>query len=332
MKNLQEEMLPKDLFSQEEIKNLFDAINGGRTPSDEEDAGPLRKIQIYDFKRPNRFSEEHKKALSEVHKKTALSWTKLFNQYLQSEVEIKFSSLDILNFDEFIRSMPTPTSIIISEATMDSVPLPNSFLIEIDPGTAIPDKCDLTKISKELLDEYAAIWNKLYDMELSFHKKAMEMNPHHVNIDLLSEMGALITMEVKNGDVEGMVNVWLSYLFLKPLLPYLAGTNKVNIAPKKLYKEINSMNSNNDSQIETGLDNLNIQVVAELGRTMKKLKEIKEVQEGHIMELDNDVYGPICVFVNNVLFAHAETCVVDDKFALRILEIFDENSLIKEQS
>ena len=299
---------------------------------DDEDNGTLRKIQIYDFKRPNRFSEEQIKVLSDIHEKLAQSWEKLFGQYLQSDFYIKYSSVDLLSYEEFLHCIPKPTSLIISEATLDSVPLPNSFLIEIDPGTEISSKCDLSKISNELLDGYATIWNKLYDMKLSFEKKAIETNPHHVNIDLPSEMGALITMEVKNGDAEGMINVWLSNLFLKPLLPYLAGSNKDNIASNKLYKEISNMNSNKDSQIETGLDNLNIQVVAELGRTMKKLKEIKEVQEGHIMELDNNVHEPICVYVNNVLFAHAETCVVDNNFALRIVEIFDEKSSGQENS
>ena len=328
-----EEISSKEIFSKEEIKSMFDAINGNRAPSDYgPSTGITRRILIYDFKRPNRFSDEHIQALKEVHEKAAISWINMFNQHPQANVQIKFCSVDVINYDEFTRSMPTPTSLIISEGVLNSVPITNTFLIEIDPCTSLLDNSDLEKIAVPLLNEYSVIWNDFFGTKLTFKLKSTSSDPHLVNNDLPSEMGALITMEVKNGDAEGMINVWLSYLFLKPLLPYLAGKNKNNVTPKELYKETNSMNSNNDSKVETGLDNLDVQVVAELGRTVKKLKEIKEIEEGSIMELDNDIYGPISVFVNNVLFAHAETCVVDNNFALRILEIFDEKDSDKEIS
>ncbi|MCL2128740.1 MAG: FliM/FliN family flagellar motor switch protein [Treponema sp.] len=321
-----------DIFSKEEIEGMFREINGDAIePKDAEPTGKLLKIKIYDFKRPNRFSEKHIQALTDIHETLARSLTKLFSQFTQDDIKVNFCSVDSLTYEEFNRSIPTPTSLIISEGIFNSVPLPLSFMIEIDPKNPIPSKTDLNKICKPLLDEYSKIWNNFPGINLEFNLKSMGTNPQLIQIDSPSEMGILITMEANSENSEGMVNIWLPYLFLRPLLPYLEGMDKTNNPATKPYKETNMIN-NDGTIIEKGLDNLNVQVIAEFGRTVKKLKDIKETQEGAIIELDNIENEPLKIFVNNVLFAHAEAVVINDHFGIRIVEIFDQDPAEQEQS
>ena len=77
------------------------------------------------------------------------------------------------------------------------------------------------------------------------------------------------------------------------------------------------------STIETSLDKLKVQLIVELNRTVKTIKEISEVTEGTIMKLDKFSNGMVDIFVNNVLFARGEVVAIDDQFGVRFVEIID---------
>jgi len=58
--------------------------------------------------------------------------------------------------------------------------------------------------------------------------------------------------------------------------------------------------------IEEGLDKLKVQVIVELGRTTKTLKELKMMDEGSIVEINTSYTEPVSIFANNTLFAKGE--------------------------
>lgn len=68
------------------------------------------------------------------------------------------------------------------------------------------------------------------------------------------------------------------------------------------------------------INKIKIQMVAELGRKELRLNEIKTFEEGTIVELDSFAGEPVNLFANNVLIAKGEVVVLDDHFAVRIIE------------
>ena len=63
-------------------------------------------------------------------------------------------------------------------------------------------------------------------------------------------------------------------------------------------------------------------VTIELGRTEMTLKQALELQQGSVVELNRLAGDPIDVYVNERLIAKGEVVVVDDKFAVRVTELF----------
>ena len=92
------------------------------------------------------------------------------------------------------------------------------------------------------------------------------------------------------------------------------------------YKEVDIMTDRNLLTMETSLDELKVQVVVELGRTVKTLKQVLEIDEGAIMELDTFEAEPVNIFANIVLFAKGEVLAVDNKFGVRVCEILGQES------
>lgn len=64
-----------------------------------------------------------------------------------------------------------------------------------------------------------------------------------------------------------------------------------------------------------------MQVSVELGRTKMAIKELLQLSQGSIIELNKMAGDHLEVFVNNKLIAKGEVVVVNDRFGVRISEI-----------
>jgi flagellar motor switch protein FliM len=304
-----------EVFSQDEIDQILFDINHGNARS----SAKSRRIKIYDFLRPDRFSG-YKGEIKAIHNNLARLWTKLIPQYIQKDAHFYCESVDTVTYEEFVRSVHTPTFFMIAQGFLDSVPLPRSFVIEVDPDLSI-EQSTLNEISKSMLNEYSLIWNKYYNMKMEFSLKATETDSRYLDVDSPREMGALITIEAILNDTEGKINIYLPYLFMKPLLPYLTRVRSRESFDENFNQEEDIMDNRYKSAIETGLDNVKVQVIVELGRAVKTLKEIHETKEGTIMSLDAFAGENVDIFVNNVLFGRGEVVVPGENFGVRFTEI-----------
>jgi flagellar motor switch protein FliN/FliY len=69
------------------------------------------------------------------------------------------------------------------------------------------------------------------------------------------------------------------------------------------------------------LMDVNLQFTVELGRTQMPVRQILELQNGSVVELDRIAGEAVDVFINEHLMARGEVVVVDDKFGVRITEL-----------
>lgn len=69
------------------------------------------------------------------------------------------------------------------------------------------------------------------------------------------------------------------------------------------------------------LMDVNMQFTVELGRTQMPVRQILELQNGSVVELDRIAGEAVDVFINEHLMARGEVVVVDDKFGVRITEL-----------
>ena len=67
-----------------------------------------------------------------------------------------------------------------------------------------------------------------------------------------------------------------------------------------------------------------LKVTVELGRTQKQIKEILELSQGSIIELDKLAGEPVDILVNNKLIARGEVVVIDENFGVRVTDIVSQ--------
>jgi len=67
-----------------------------------------------------------------------------------------------------------------------------------------------------------------------------------------------------------------------------------------------------------------LKVTVELGRTKKQIKEILELSQGSIIELDKLAGEPVDILVNSKLIAKGEVVVIDENFGVRVTDIVSQ--------
>ncbi|GGN90412.1 flagellar motor switch phosphatase FliY [Saccharibacillus kuerlensis] len=67
-----------------------------------------------------------------------------------------------------------------------------------------------------------------------------------------------------------------------------------------------------------------LKVTVELGRTRKQIKDILELSQGSIVELDKLAGEPVDILVNNKLIAKGEVVVIDENFGVRVTDIVSQ--------
>lgn len=75
------------------------------------------------------------------------------------------------------------------------------------------------------------------------------------------------------------------------------------------------------------LNDVEMGVTVELGRTRMLVRDILELSSGSVIELDRAAGAPIDVLVNGTLIARGEVVVIDEEFGIRITEVigYDES-------
>jgi len=75
------------------------------------------------------------------------------------------------------------------------------------------------------------------------------------------------------------------------------------------------------------LQDLEMNVYIELGRTKMPIKDILELERGYVIELNKLASEPVDIFVNNKKIAEGEVVVVDKHFGIRITTLNKMNNL-----
>lgn len=82
------------------------------------------------------------------------------------------------------------------------------------------------------------------------------------------------------------------------------------------------------SDIDRILD-IPVQLTVELGRTKLAIKNLLQLAQGSVVELDGMAGEPMDVLVNGCLIAQGEVVVVNDKFGIRLTDIITPSERIR---
>jgi flagellar motor switch protein FliN/FliY len=82
-----------------------------------------------------------------------------------------------------------------------------------------------------------------------------------------------------------------------------------------------------DSDIDMIMD-IPVQLSVELGRTRLTIRNILQLGQGSVVELDGLAGEPMDIFVNGYLIAQGEVVVVDEKYGIRVTDIITPSDRI----
>jgi flagellar motor switch protein FliN/FliY len=102
------------------------------------------------------------------------------------------------------------------------------------------------------------------------------------------------------------------------------------------FQEFNDQLENNKSSSAVN-DEINLDVILdvpvtismEIGRTQINIRNLLQLNQGSVVELERFAGEPLDVLVNGTLIAHGEVVVINDKFGIRLTDVISPSERVK---
>ena len=324
-----------EVLSQDEIDQLLTAINAGETEIESiKPTADTRKIKIYDFKRPDKFSKEQIRTVQNMHETFARLTTTTLSASMRALVNLHVASVGQLTYEEFIRSIPTPTTLAV--VSMD--PLKGQAILEIDPSVTftIIDRLfggsgegaklnrDLTDIEHSVMEgiivrilgNMREAWTTVIDLRPRLSQ--IETNPQFAQIVPPTEMVVLVTLETKVGEVEGMMNFCIPYMTIEAIVSKLSAQFWYSSVRKGATTE-------NLKIIQDKLSSVEIPVIAEVGHISIPVRDVLALRQGDVVRLHSVHVGdPMALDVGNKRKFLCRPGVIGKKMAVQIIKKLED--------
>ena len=89
-----------------------------------------------------------------------------------------------------------------------------------------------------------------------------------------------------------------------------------------------SIESNEEVNLDVILD-VPVVISMEIGRTQISIRNLLQLNQGSVVELERFVGEGLDVLVNGMLIAHGEVVVINDKFGIRLTDVISPSERIK---
>ncbi|TVQ23293.1 MAG: flagellar motor switch protein FliM [Spirochaetaceae bacterium] len=324
-----------EVLSQDEIDQLLTAISSGDMDTDEiPQQTDQRKIKIYDFKRPDKFSKEQLRTINMMHETFARLTTTSLSAQLRSLVQLHVASVDQLTYEEFIRSIPNPTTL----AVINMDPLKGSAILEIDPAitSSIIDRLfgghgEGSKVNRELSEIETSVmegiivrvlgsmreaWNQVIDLRPRLGQ--IDTNPQFAQIVPPTEMVVLVTLETKVGEVEGMINFCIPYLTIEPIISKLSAQYWYSTVRRGTTTE-------NLNILREKLSTVAVTVVAEIGQMNLTVGDVLSLRAGDVIRLpDVRVNDPMSLNIGNRRKFLCRPGQIGNRYAVQIVKQLED--------
>lgn len=106
-------------------------------------------------------------------------------------------------------------------------------------------------------------------------------------------------------------------------------TSETNIAPAQIFEQFADTRK---AEIHNDIDmimDIPVQLTVQLGRTKIAIKNLLQLAQGSVVELDGLAGEPMDVLVNGYLIAQGEVVVVNEKFGIRLTDIITPSERIR---
>ena len=322
-----------DILSQSEIDNLLKQLSEGDLDVDQIQGEDEKQVKNYDFSRPTKFSKEHLRTLEIIFEHYSRLISTNLPVYLRKNVQVSVASSETVTFSEFSNALSNPSVLGI----VNFAPLNGNIIIEIatnlfysmldrmlgGSGQPLEKSRDFSDIELTILQKLLVMFTQLMRepwknvVEISPVLSRLETNPQFAQVIAPSDMIAIVTLNMKIGDVEGMVNICLPFFTLEDVM------DKLNT---KYW--FSTMQENHDEHyeeyIESMIRRVDIPIKAVLGRSTISVNDFLNLQVGDCIRLDSRVDTDMNVYVGNIKKFTALPGTDRDSYAVQITSVIRE--------
>lgn len=322
-----------DILSQSEIDNLLKQLSEGDLDMDQIQGEDEKQVKNYDFSRPTKFSKEHLRTLEIIFEHYSRLISTNLPVYLRKNVQVTVASSETVTFSEFSNALSNPSVLGI----VNFAPLNGNIIIEIatnlcyamldrmlgGSGQPLEKSRDFSDIELTILQKVLVMFTQLMRepwknvVEISPVLSRLETNPQFAQVIAPSDMIAIVTLNMKLGDVEGMVNICLPFFTLEDVM------DKLNT---KYW--FSTMQENHDEHyeeyIESMIRRVDIPIKAVLGKSTISVSDFLNLQVGDCIRLDSRVDTDMQVYVGNIKKFTALPGAERDSYAVQITSVIRE--------
>ncbi len=322
-----------EVLSQNEIDSLLAALSTGELDAEEMSKKDEKQVRNYDFARPAKFSKEHLRTLEIIYEHYGRLLSTNLPLYLRKSVQISVASSETVVFSEFSNALSNPVILGI----VNFSPLQGQIILELAPnlgfamidrmlggqGVPIDKERDFSDIELVILNKIMTIcmqlmrdpWKNVVDIEPFLER--IETNPQFAQIIAPNDMIAIVTLNLKIGDVEGFMNICLPFSTVEDIM------DKLNT--KFWYSTMKESNDEDYSQyVESMIRRVDAPVKAVLGKSMITVNDFVNLQYGDIIRLGTRTEDELEIYVGNIKKFMAMPGKSDDKYAVRITSVIRE--------
>ncbi len=322
-----------EVLSQSEIDNLLAALSTGELDVDQMQETGDKQVKDYDFKRPAKFSKEHLRTLEIIYEHYGRLLSTNLPVYLRKNIQVSVSSSETVTFSEFTNSLSNPVILGI----VDFQPLNGDVIIELasNLGFAMIDRMlggqgqpldkarDFSEIEMIILEKLMVVcmqlmrepWKNVIDINPVMER--IETNAQFAQVIAPSDMIAIVTMNVKIGDVEGHMNVCLPFFTLEDVMDKLNTKYWFSTMQKE-------SDENYTESLEAMLKRVDVPVRAVLGKSLVSVNDFINLQLGDVIRLGTGVTSEMDVYVGNIKKFTALPGSNGDKYAVRVMSVIRE--------
>ena len=297
------------ILSQDEVDALLKGMSGGEIEVETDTSTGADGVIVYDLTNQDRIIRGRMPTLEIINDRFARLYRTTLSSALRKIVDMTTTSVDMVKFGEFMRSLPVPTSLHIFK--MDPLRGHAIFVLEsklvfnlvetffggAGAGDVKIEGRDFTAIEQQLtrkvvmlaLKDMEQAWKPVHEVTMVYQRT--EINPQFASIVPPSDVVIVVKFEMEMEHAAGTITVCIPYSTIEPIR-------------SKLYAGFQSDQLEVDHEwmrrFRVQLREAQVELTVELGRTMISSGKLLNLKVGDVIKLEKDVGDSLTCMVEGI--------------------------------
>jgi len=297
------------VLSEGEVDALLKGVGEGEIPTEMDQADEVAGVTTYDLTSQEKIIAGRLPTLDIINQMFSRLFRQSFSGMIRKAVEVNAVSTDTVKFGEFLRSLPSPSSLhifrmeplrghglMIVESKLVSAIVDTFFGGSTTKEEVIKDR-DFSGIEVRMtknvvgaaLEDLAKAWKPVHEVHTNYVRS--EVNPQFAAIVPPTDIVLVIVFEIDLEFTSGSVTISIPYAAIEPIMPKLKAT---------FQSEEQQVDRVWVSRVREEMLTTEVEVVAELGVTEVTPERFREWKVGDTIMLGNDITDPLVVKVQGM--------------------------------